>query len=247
MTPEYINAWKKFPRCANAIFELCSLVVVYDEDTLKRIGIDQGISAATLFVEPGHEYKRASTAFQRATTYVIVLDAEDKAMLENPLENINPWDWIHLKQHDIYNKYFPNLMRQSTSGTRYNSVENEFDVVIWGSPIWTNKLKDRRMPYAGHTYFHVHVPEEPIEGVDDEHTVNLLDQAQAITHNRLSALREKIPAFKNLKDEEQLAILTELRDKDVDDFVKVANDRNEFINADVRRLREAMTEFGVTW
>jgi len=119
-------------------------------------------------------------------------------------------------------------------------------VVIWGSPIWTVKNKDRRMPQNGTSYFRVHVPEEVIEGVDDEHTVNLLDQAQAITHNRLSALREKIPAFKRLRDEEQLAILTVLRDKDVDDFAKIANDRNEFINADVRRLREAMTEFGIT-
>jgi hypothetical protein len=247
MTPQYIEQWKNFPRNQNTVFELASLVVVYDQDTLMRLGKERDLSAATFFVEPGHEYKRASTAFQRSITYVIVLDAEDKAMMENPQENINPWDWIHLKQHDIYNKYFPTLMRQSTGGTKYNSIENEVDVVIWGSPIWTNQLKDRRAPYAGSTFFKVHIPEEPIEGVDDEHTVNLLDQAQAITHNRLSALREKIPAFKHLKDEEQLTILTELRDKDVDDFAKVANDRNEFINADVRRLREAMTEFGISW
>lgn len=244
MTPEYINAWKKFPRCANAIFELCSLVVVYDEDTLKRIGIDQGISAQTLFVEPGHEYKRASIAFQRATTYVIVLDAEDKAMLENPLENVNPWDWIHLKQHDIYNKYFPNLMRQSTSGTKYNSIENEFDVVVWASPIWTNKVKDRRMPYSGHTYFRAHVPEEPILGVDDEDTVNLLEQATAITHNRLSSLRSNVVGFVQLSDDEQLSILVGLREKDIDDFVK-AIDSYGVSYTDVRKVRMAMTEFGL--
>lgn len=88
--------------------------------------------------------------------------------------------------------------------------------------------------------------EELNVGIANEVTGDLIDQGTAILHNRLSALNTRIPSFKLAGRDIQLAILMGIREKDIDDFVKVATSYDTaFTGANQRRLREAMVEFGI--